>query len=92
MNRHIQFEAGMSITGSNADERIPIKPSEEWPMISALLKSITGEAVASSVPYQDEMQKLASELKNYRGRSLVISGSDDIRYSDSCKSNQQRPW
>ncbi len=76
MNRHIQFEAGMSITGSNADERIPIKPSEEWPMLSALLRSITGE-ISPSVPYSEEMQELASELKNFRGRSLVISGSGD---------------
>ncbi len=77
MNRHVQFEAGMSITGSNADERIPIRPSEEWPMLVQLLKSINGEAVSPSAPYQEEMQKLASDLKNYRGKSLVISGSGD---------------
>jgi molybdopterin-containing oxidoreductase family iron-sulfur binding subunit len=78
MNRHLQYEAGMSITGSNADERIPIKPSEEWPMLSALLKSINGGAPSASAPFQEEMQKLASELKNYAGRSLVISGSGDV--------------
>jgi len=77
MSRHIQFEAGMSITGSNADERIPIKPSDEWPMLSALLKSITGTAASSSAPFREEMQKLAAELKNHHGRSLVISGSGD---------------
>jgi len=77
MSRHIQFEAGMSITGSNADERIPIKPSDEWPMLSALLKSITGTAASSSAPFREEMQKLAAELKNHNGRSLVISGSGD---------------
>jgi molybdopterin-containing oxidoreductase family iron-sulfur binding subunit len=29
MNKHYQFEASMSLTGANADKRIPIKPSEE---------------------------------------------------------------
>jgi hypothetical protein len=29
MSRHIQFESGMSLTGTNADVRIAIKPSEE---------------------------------------------------------------
>jgi Fe-S-cluster-containing dehydrogenase component/anaerobic selenocysteine-containing dehydrogenase len=77
MNRHIQFESGMSITGSNADERIPIKPSEEGPMLSALLKSVTGKTTSSSAPFQEEMQKLATELKSFQGRSLVISGSAD---------------
>src|SRR5690606_4109190 len=29
MSRHIQFEGGMSLTGTNADVRVAIKPSEE---------------------------------------------------------------
>jgi hypothetical protein len=29
MSRHIQFESGMSLTGTNADVRLPIKPSED---------------------------------------------------------------
>jgi hypothetical protein len=29
MSRHIQFESGMSLTGTNADVRIATKPSEE---------------------------------------------------------------
>ena len=28
MSRHFQFETAMSLTGSNADVRVPIKPSE----------------------------------------------------------------
>ncbi len=83
MNRHIQFESGMSITGSNADERVAVKPSDEWPMLSALLKNISGQAVSSSSPFSEEMKKLAGELKNYRGRSLVISGSSRCQYPGS---------
>ena len=28
MSYHIQFESNMSLTGSNADDRVPAKPSE----------------------------------------------------------------
>ena len=42
MLRHIHFESGMSLTGSNADNRKKIKPSEEkdfWQIcITGLLK------------------------------------------------------
>src|SRR5690606_18809020 len=36
MSRHIQFEGGMSLTGTNADVRVAIKPSEEGPLLIAL--------------------------------------------------------
>jgi len=78
MNRHIQFETGMSITGSNADERFPIKPSEEWTLLAGLLQSITGKTVGGAIQVTDSIKKLADELNKSRGRSLVVSGSDDI--------------
>ncbi len=36
MSRHYQFESGMTLTGSNADVRVPIKPSEEKTILTAL--------------------------------------------------------
>ena len=36
MSRHIQYEANLSLTGSNADERYQIKPSEEILVLSNL--------------------------------------------------------
>ena len=36
MSRHIQIETAMSLTGSNADERIQIRPSEEKVIIANL--------------------------------------------------------
>ena len=29
MSRHIQFESGVSLTGSNADRRVPVAPSQQ---------------------------------------------------------------
>ncbi len=38
MLRHIQFESGMSLTGSNADKRTRIKPSEEIILLADLIQ------------------------------------------------------
>src|ERR1700712_94121 len=48
MSRHIQFEAGMSITGTNADVRIPVKPSEEGIAIINLYNAISGTTLPGS--------------------------------------------
>jgi anaerobic selenocysteine-containing dehydrogenase len=53
MSRHIQFEAAMSLTGSNADERIPVKPSQELDIIMELyneMASITGNPCLVHLP------------------------------------------
>src|SRR6201996_4854126 len=45
MSRHIQFESGMSLTGSNADVRIPVKPSEEGIALLALYNALSGSSI-----------------------------------------------
>lgn len=84
MSRHIQFETGMSVTGSNADARIPLKPSEEGVALINLYNEIAGTALPgsqqlSSNPAADKAIKLAAkELLAARGRALVVAGSNDI--------------
>ncbi len=39
--RHVQFESGMSLTGTNADFRVPIAPSEEIAIAAGLLSEIS---------------------------------------------------
>ncbi|WP_167617770.1 TAT-variant-translocated molybdopterin oxidoreductase [Maribellus sediminis] len=80
MNRHYQFETGMSLTGSNADVRFPIKPSEEKIILAALYYQlmqakgfITIAAPASPV----DITGLAEDLLDNEGSSLVVSGSND---------------
>ncbi|HBY52224.1 MAG TPA: molybdopterin oxidoreductase [Marinilabiliales bacterium] len=81
MSRHIQFETGLSLTGSNADERFPIKPSEEEIMLVNLyneLLQISGNStdIVSSSP--NNIKRLANDLWSIRGKSLVLSGSNDV--------------
>ncbi|MEE9572621.1 MAG: TAT-variant-translocated molybdopterin oxidoreductase, partial [Candidatus Neomarinimicrobiota bacterium] len=82
MSRHIQFETGMSLTGSNADERIPVKPSEECIILVNLyngLAKIKGSPIHNiNVPVSPvEIKSLTNELWVNRGKSLVISNSNE---------------
>ena len=85
MSRHIQVESHMSLTGSNADNRILVKPSEQGAAILALHNAIAssteGTAVGSAKLDGDKgakIQKVAQELVAARGRSLVVSGSNNV--------------
>ena len=81
MSRHYQFESNMSLTGSNADYRIPVKPSQQGFIAAALYNRLAAKAGSASInlpeleiPFLD---KAADALWNHRGKSLVVSGSND---------------
>ncbi|MEN8792934.1 MAG: TAT-variant-translocated molybdopterin oxidoreductase [Flavobacteriales bacterium] len=79
MSKHFQFESVMTTTGSNADVRIPIKPSEEGLVAAAILKHLTGTSVPGVTVNADLMERtklVASELKANQGKSLVVAGSN----------------
>ena len=81
MSRHYQFESGMTLTGSNADVRVPIKPSEEKTILTALyyqLLQAKGEMTIAAPASPVDITGLAEDLLTNEGKSLVISGSNDI--------------
>ena len=78
MSRHYQFEAMMSLTGSNADHRTPIKPSEIGAATLALYTAVTGEGgYKLAGKAQKAIDSAANDLKAAAGKSLVVSGSND---------------
>ncbi len=84
MSRHIQFETGMSLTGTNADVRIPIKPSEEGIALVNLYNAISGSTLAGSKPLSSNsvadkaIAIAAKELLAAKGKALVVAGSNDV--------------
>ena len=80
MLRHIQFESGMSLTGSNADERTAIKPSEEIMLLADLYNRIAektgGDVIPAATPERD-LSGLAASLLAFRGKSIVVSGTNN---------------
>ncbi|TDQ75727.1 TAT-variant-translocated molybdopterin oxidoreductase [Sphingobacterium yanglingense] len=81
MSRHIQFESGLSMTGSNADVRIAIKPSEEGAVLISLYNEITGQSVAggtTNAKAQTAIKLAAKELVAAKGKSIVVAGANDV--------------
>ena len=84
MSRHVHFETGLSLTGSNADERVAIAPSEQGLVALALLRRIAQKHGSVDVPESDESQldrdaldNAADDLWRARGESLVVCGAHD---------------
>ncbi len=80
MLRHVQFESGMTLTGCNADERIKIKPSEERSLLTDLynrIATITGAEKMPGEKFREDLSELAACLIAARGRSIVVSGTND---------------
>jgi molybdopterin-containing oxidoreductase family iron-sulfur binding subunit len=80
MSRHVQIESNMSMTGSNADNRILVKPSEQGQAILALYNAVVGGGAAASLDAETtkKINAVATELKRNRTRGLVVSGSNNL--------------
>ena len=79
MSRHIQVESHMSMTGSNADNRILVKPSEQGAAIAYLASKIVGGSASfANADAKRALDKVANQLKANRGKSLVVSSSNNV--------------
>ena len=78
MSKHYQFEANYSMTGANADVRVPVRPSQIGMVALALYSALSGgEAVNLPDGVKQSVVQAAKELQANRGASLVVSGSND---------------
>jgi Fe-S-cluster-containing dehydrogenase component len=83
---HVQFESGLSLSGSNADLRVPLPPSRLGLAALGLLRRVVekaggGAAAAPGAPDPMDPAKLdavAEALWENRGQSLVVSGVQDV--------------
>ena len=80
MSRHIQVESHMSMTGSNADQRVLIKPSELGVAIAYLYGKVAGGSGGNGLNPEAKaaLDKVASELKAAAGKSLIVSSSNNV--------------
>ncbi|GGF18615.1 TAT-variant-translocated molybdopterin oxidoreductase [Echinicola rosea] len=81
MSRHYQFESNLSLAGANADYRTPIRASQSGLAVLALYNLLAKKAGAPAVKAASveiaHLSKAANELWANRGKSLVVSGSND---------------
>ncbi len=81
MSKHVQFESTMTLTGSNADYRIPIKPSDEAALLIELYNKLAAKAGVETLSGGKaivNIDSLAAELWENKGKSLVVCGTNDV--------------
>ena len=80
MSKHFQLEANMSLSGANADVRIPLKPSVQKKALLKIYEYISGENVNISLDekLENKLKSIASSLKNSSGKGVFVTGIDDV--------------
>jgi molybdopterin-containing oxidoreductase family iron-sulfur binding subunit len=79
MSHHIQYESNLTLSGSNADKRFPITPTEQKHIIAALYSKIVGGG--ANVPLSDKIAKsveqTAISLKRAGRNGVLLCGIPD---------------
>jgi len=81
MNHLIQIESNQSLTGSNADRRIQIKPSQETALLMNIYKEVLEVVEKRSVnapPSPIDTGEISRRLLASRGKSLLVSSSNHV--------------
>ncbi|SDK68499.1 quinol:cytochrome c oxidoreductase iron-sulfur protein precursor [Salinimicrobium catena] len=79
MSRHVQFESNLSLSGGNADKRVPVTPSQQKMVLAALHGYVTGGASTSNLPaaIDDAVVKAARQLRKSGSSAVVVTGIPD---------------
>lgn len=83
MSRHLQFESTMSLTGTNADERYVLKPSEEGVFLANLYNEIAALSGYNQLPAAKTTlpaKEVAKELVYHKGHALVVCGTNNASH------------
>lgn len=72
MSRHYQIESNLSLSGSNADVRIPVKPSAKLELIQNLYQTLKGQTSINPI-----IKDVYEDLISNKSKSLVLCDSND---------------
>ncbi|MBI4911906.1 MAG: 4Fe-4S dicluster domain-containing protein [Acidobacteria bacterium] len=79
MSRHLQAESGLSLTGSNADERFRLAPSEVQAFLEALAHPLgLGPVPQARTALLQAAERWAALLKEHAGEALVLCGANAL--------------
>ena len=84
MSKHVQFEANMTLTGANADLRVPATPSEQKKILSYIYAEVKGlkSKVKLSSEHKKSAKLAADGIKKFGSKAVVVSGLDDKNVQD----------
>ena len=80
MSRHIQFESNMSLSGANADKRVPVTPQQQKQVLAKLHSLIVGGSVSVDLPQHilEAVQKAANQIQKAGSNAVVLTGIQDV--------------
>ena len=78
MSKHVQLEANMSLSGANADKRLPMNVANQKKALVKIYGIVTGNTVAVSGLSNDaDVTKIAQQLKSAGSKGVLVCGIDD---------------
>jgi len=81
MSRHIQFESNMTLSGANADKRVPLSPSDQKVALAKIYAGVTGNSVSGrelADNVEDAIAKAVGQIKQAGSKAVVVSGINDV--------------
>lgn len=78
MSHHVQLEANMTLSGANADKRIPLSVAEQKRALAALYFALDGRSASeSATSIAGHVTSLALRLSVAGSKAVVLCGIDD---------------
>ena len=79
MSYHMQFESNMTLSGANADKRVPVTPNEMKNILAFIYGKLSNQEVNSKL--ESKIQKVAlsavKKIKNSGSKAVLVSGIQD---------------
>ena len=80
MSKHIQFESNMTLSGANADKRVPLTPSQQKVALAKFYGYLNNVSVSGNLPEDVDtaVKKAVAEVKAKGKKAVVVTGIKDI--------------
>ncbi|PTX63857.1 quinol:cytochrome c oxidoreductase iron-sulfur protein precursor [Kordia periserrulae] len=81
MSRHVQFESNMTLSGANADKRVPLTVADQKVALAKLYAEITGTSVSGrklAANVEQAIKNAAGQLKQAGSKAVVVTGINDV--------------
>jgi molybdopterin-containing oxidoreductase family iron-sulfur binding subunit len=79
MSKHVQFEANMSLTGANADVRVPLTPMQQKIALAQFYAKLNGSSISGEIPEyaQRAIDNVVAQISKNKGAAVVVTGIED---------------
>ncbi len=79
MSKHVQFEANLSLTGANADQRVPLTPMQQKVAIAQLFAKLNGTSTSGEIPEYAKraVESAAMAISKNKNAAVVVTGLHD---------------